>query len=693
MLLLLLACPPTADSDSSGSTGTPVVETEPQDSEEEPPIWTGEAQARVLDPEGNPVEGAFVLLGGWTSERWVSTDAEGLATVAVDDEGTNPRYLVAAKQDWLSAGVRVPDEQPDTLEITLRPLPNQDNLDYSFQSGGVGGSESTDQCGHCHITIADDWSVSVHAEAAKDPEVWDLYTGRGSRLASCDEGELAEGQLPGQSGVAEYCYVTTGVLPWLNEGCGGHGEPRCDHPDQRADLEHLGGCGDCHSPAVDGGTPGHIDFAGAQGVAYEGVTCDLCHKVRRVEPGPAAGLNGALVLERPSEPSLVGTQEFDPIMFGPYADVIVPIMNGSYAPQFRESEWCSACHEYGQPALHPDQELDDERWPDGLPVHETWTEFLASGAQEAGFSCQGCHMPTLYEDSSTYNTPEGDSSGPVHGWVREEGQVHHHTWPDAQDLGEPGLDLELSPRQGWQEARVTLTNRAPHALPTGEPLRQVIVLVSAVDEQGEAVAAVGGQTVPDVGGYTLTGVLGEQATLEHQLLKLPGSDDLSGSFTLRFVRPTGTWDDYAGPGTRTADGLSPEQKGLPLHDFVVEVDATASEGGLLLAEAVEVQEGDRVYVVRERQYAGAPGWLYAKVLVDHEGDRAVPHYRAIDVASDNRIAGLGSSTSTHRFPEGELTITATVVRRDHATAVSEPYGWPSGDRMGGQISVQSGDQP
>ena len=94
MLLLLLACPPTADSDSSGSTGTPVVETEPQDSEEEPPIWTGEAQARVLDPEGNPVEGAFVLLGGWTSERWVSTDAEGLAKVRVPDLTTQRRHSV-----------------------------------------------------------------------------------------------------------------------------------------------------------------------------------------------------------------------------------------------------------------------------------------------------------------------------------------------------------------------------------------------------------------------------------------------------------------------------------------------------------------------------------------------------------------------------------------------------------------------
>lgn len=679
MLLFLLACPPSpVDSDPTESE-SPHSESIEDTGSEHPP-WTGDTLVRVKDPEGNPVPEAVVLMGGWSSERWVVTDAEGLATVPIEYVEGTERQVLAGKVGWLSAGTRVPDEEPTGgLDVVLRPLPDNDNPEYSFQPGGDSSSMSTEFCGHCHLSISDDWSGSVHAQAASDPELWDLYTGRASRMSSCEQGEVAQGQVPGQAQVADYCYVTEGVLGWLNEGCGGPGEPRCDHPDQRADLQELGGCGDCHSPATDGGEPGHIDLAGAQGVAFEGVTCDFCHKVRSVTPGPLPGLQ-AIQLERPSVETQ-GLFDYEPIMFGPYPDVTVPLMNGSYAPQFREPGWCSSCHEYGQPALHPDQELDEERWPEGLPVHETWSEFLASGAEEAGFSCQGCHMGTLYEDSAVYDTPDGEMVSPVHGWVREEGEVHHHDWPDAQGLGDPYVELALAEVEGALQASVTLVNRAAHAVPTGEPMRQVILLVSAVDAQGEPVQPVSGQTVPDVGGYTLTGVLGSDASLQGSLLSLPGAGQLEGQWTLRIVRPTGSWDDYAGPGTRTAEGLSPEQKGVALDDFVAEVQATASTEGLLLAELPDLQPGDRVYVVAEDQWAGAPGWLYAKVLVDAEGNRAVPHYRAIDVASDNRIPGFGSATSVHSFPTGELTVTATLLRRDHASSVSEPYGWPSADRL------------
>ena len=47
--------------------------------------------------------------------------------------------------------------------------------------------------------------------------------------------------------------------------------------------------------------------------------------------------------------------------------------------------------------------------------------------------------------------------------------------------------------------------------------------------------------------------------------------------------------------------------------------------------------------------AGAPGFAFARVLASQGGGRGVPHHRAVDIASDNRILPGGSWTSTHRF--------------------------------------------
>jgi primosomal replication protein N len=420
-------------------------------------------------------------------------------------------------------------------------------------------------------------------------------------------------------------------------------------------------------------------------VAFEGVTCDLCHKIKSVDPGPSPGLDGSIELLRPSEDTFLPNQEYRPITFGPYADVIVPIMNGSYAPQFQEAEWCSSCHEYAQPALHPDQALSD-RWPEGIPVFETWTEYTASNF-EGQLSCQDCHMPALNEESSTYDITSQDLQPSVdQGWMREIGEVRHHAFSRA-GLGSPSLTVEVSEVDGELEVIASVKNSAAgHAVPTGEPMKQLLLEVRAFDEEGAEVSASGGQAVPDVGGYRAVGFIGEDADLEGQTLTISGSAlDDSIDLSVRFTRPTGSWDDYDGPGTApfSSEERSAEDKGMAPEDFLGEVAVSFLEGDelTLAGDAPQLQEGDRVYVTAETDYAGAPGWVYAKILVDADGARGVPHYRAVDVASDNRIAPGGSASSTHRFPlqSGSLTIEATLIRRDRAAPVAEIYGWTVDD--------------
>ncbi len=661
--------------------------------------WSGSAQVRVVDPDGTPVEGAFALVGGALEEDWEVTDEDGLATVHVDDDGITNRWLTADKEGYTAGGVDLDDELGPTgvSEIVIYPLPAaaDDNVAYAFQLGGNSESPDTSECGHCHRTIADDWATSSHRDSATNPLVWDVYvggSGRDAEACAAVGGWMAEGQEPGVAGgTVTRCYVGQGVLEFLHGDCGVEGEDGCDHPDHAADLEAFGSCGDCHVPAFEGVQPGAIDFARSAGVAHdEGVTCDLCHKIRGVTADSSPGRDGGIALQRPSEPTNIFGQEFDPITFGPYPDVPIGIMKGAYAAQFREDDWCGGCHQYARPALHPDQQVDPARWPDGLPILETYAEYLASSYAATPDTCQSCHMLELDEESSTYDiTTQGLVPSVDQGWLRELGEVRHHDFARVETEGY-GLTLSVDEEAGEVVATVTVrNNHAGHALPTGAPMRQFVVLVSATDAGGHDVPATGGRALPEDGGWRHRGVVGDDVAVAGPLLMFDESE-LRDIEIARFVRPTGTWDDYAGPGTGSFDGLAPEDKGLPVHHVLAErVVTSVTDDTVEIDHAVpDLRAGDLVYLCGPDDLAGAPGWLYAKSFLDADGVRGVPHYRAVDLAADNRIAAGEASITTHHFPvpeSGDLTVTATLVYRRLRASVAAQYGWEMEDEA---VAVQ-----
>jgi len=619
--------------------------------------------------------------------------------VSVDDDGITDRWLVADKVGYTTGGVDLDDELgPDGVtEIVITPLPEvgEDNVDYAFQPAGHSASPDTSECGHCHRTIADDWVSSRHSRSANNPYVWDVYVGgTDADEAACAAlgGWMAEGQQPGvPDGLLERCYLGAGVLPFLHDACGSAGEQACDHPEAAAALTAFGSCGDCHVPATEGAAPGHIDFARSTGIAHdEGVTCDLCHKVRSVQPGSSPGRE-AMTLQRPSEPTSIIGQEFDPITFGPYPDVAVGVMKGSYTEQFREDTWCSSCHQYSRPALHPDQLVDPVRWPDGLPILETYEEYLAGNYAGTPDSCQSCHMAQLDEESSTYDiTALGLVPSIANGWLRAPGEVRHHHFATTEY---EGVTLLVTAEAEDDEVVATVTVRnsyGGHGLPTGAPMRQYIVHVEAVDDDGQGVAASGGQAIPEDGGWRHRGEMDVDAFLDGTSLTLAGQE-LAEVQTARFVRPTGEWDDHAGPGTGHFDDLAAEDKGLPLYEVLAErtVLSVADDTVEIDAAVPDLLPGDVVYLVGPDDAAGAPGWLYGKTFLDADGVRGVPHYRAVDIVVDNRIAASSSGTSTHRFPapaSGDLTITATLVYRHHRASIASVYGW---DVLDEELAVES----
>jgi hypothetical protein len=90
-------------------------------------------------------------------------------------------------------------------------------------------------------------------------------------------------------------------------------------------------------------------------------------------------------------------------------------------------------------------------------------------------------------------------------------------------------------------------------------------------------------------------------------------------------------------------------------------------------------EGDRVYRTAGQAYAGAPGFGFARVLVGADGTRMVPHFAAIDVASDNRIPPGARNRSSYRFDAractGEVETRAVLVHRAYPWDLARARGW------------------
>ncbi len=92
-----------------------------------------------------------------------------------------------------------------------------------------------------------------------------------------------------------------------------------------------------------------------------------------------------------------------------------------------------------------------------------------------------------------------------------------------------------------------------------------------------------------------------------------------------------------------------------------------------------------------RDVAGAPGNAFAKILVDPSGARLVPHHRAVDMVSDNRIPPQKSQLSAHVFElaPGCTTaeVTATLLYRPTIGTIARERGWDARSFVVGQDSL------
>ena len=335
------------------------------------------------------------------------------------------------------------------------------------------------------------------------------------------------------------------------------------HPDRRDGVAceltatAFGGCADCHAPGHRWGPWGRSVLE-AQGIAYEaGVHCDVCHKVERVDMEAPAGVGARLQIQRPLEEAGV-IAPWQPLTFGPYVDVVNPRMGASPREHFREPEFCAGCHEHQQEALIPGQTVDTERWPGGtFPVHSTYSEWLA-GPFAGVAPCISCHMPP--DDAGNgADIPEPAKAGVAFGWMRRAGEVRRHVWGGPRQPESGLLELaaavmiDRSVESGTLTASVTVKNvGAGHAIPTGEPLRNLVLLVEARCGD-ETLVPVGGDVVP-----LFAGAL-EVRDASESWEGWPGAQV---GQVVRVLERTGGYHDYPGVGIFGDGSLSPAEKGL-----------------------------------------------------------------------------------------------------------------------------------
>lgn len=636
-----------------------------------PPTYT--LSGVVTDGE-EPLEGALVMQGGGAVQ--VVTGADGKFTLAMTD-GPGIPFAAAAKVGYRTGGLEIYDLPTGPVELVLRYAALPDNEGYAYGEPGTGDpahDNNTAICGHCHTTYVREWRESPHAESAKEPLLQDLYAGTSAHAdaASCQAagGVFRAGLVPGTTGTGGKCYLGAGVLPDLNPACAG-GALACDDPalDAASRPTAFGRCADCHAPAIDGKAGGR-SLLEATGIAYDaGNHCDFCHHVKDVDLTKPPGVGGALILQRPREKltDMPGETRLLQVLFGADPDVPNGFMGGSYQPKFTSSELCGGCHEQRQEALLPGAHLDAVRWPSGLPTHSTYSEWAASGYAGTGATCQFCHMPPDTNGlTNSVDTTTPESAGVTGGVPRSPDKLRRHIFREPLQ-GSPRmidgsviLDVAGAPKSGALAVTAQVRNfNVGHAVPSGEPMRALLLVVRAT-ACGAPMTPSGGMTLDDWGGAAARGVIGQGPSISGVQLSWTGVKLAQGQ-VVRVVRPTGTFDDYQGVGFFADPTLTAAEKGIEILAPVGEASLTAlTSGGATLSKALTVQPGDVVYVGEPAPWppvdgaaspalAGLPGWSFARTLVDPAGARGVPHYRAVDMVSDNRLMPGVTATTTHAF--------------------------------------------
>ena len=434
----------------------------------------------VIDEDGKPIENAIVRLQA--TSLYTMTNSEGQFILnGIQKDG--PFRLTAFSPGYF---IKEADATSGIPGITLALVAHavEDNMDYTFLTAGsvIETEGENSGCAKCHsanpeeaaqgITLPfDEWSLDAHSKSAQNPRFLGMYNGT----------DLQGNQSPLTIYIAQKDYGQVPLRPTVDGSYFGPGF-KLDFP------QNTGNCASCHLPTAAINAAYDTNPNRVTGTGIEGVTCDFCHKVWGVVLTdetrlPNNNMPGVLSFEfrRPS-----GEHQ---LFVGPLDDVAPG--EDTYSPLQNRSEYCAPCH-FG--------DFWDTR------IYNSYGEWLESpysdNNSEQFRTCQDCHMPPLGLDHFA-KIEKG-------GLIRNPDTIFSHRMPGASDekLLQNTAELDVTAKRdgGLITLNISIFNaNAGHHIPTDSPLRQILLLVKALDKDGKPISLKTGPLLPDwTGDYANT---------------------------------------------------------------------------------------------------------------------------------------------------------------------------------------------
>lgn len=343
------------------------------------------------------------------------------------------KYITAWKQGFYNGG-EIAKNNLREHRIILQPLPESDNAQYRWIPPRHNPEQGAKACADCH----------------------------------------PEALFPVLNEWGKSAHAKSATNPLFLEFFSGSDErgPLVGELGYKRDFPHSNGsCATCHVPAMALHNPFDSDPRKASGIEREGVFCDLCHKVQDVVVDRVGGHPGILSmkLKRPEN----GQQ----IFFGPLDDVFPG--QDSFNPIFKESRYCAACH-------------DGKFW--NVAVYSEFQEWSESSYAKRNIHCQDCHMKP---DGITRRVAL-EREGSI---LRDPATLASHTLFGINDEAfmREAVTLSAKAEVGGGRMRVMATVKnvkAGHHIPTGSPMRNMVLRVDAIDGNGKRLAMMDGETVP-----------------------------------------------------------------------------------------------------------------------------------------------------------------------------------------------------
>jgi hypothetical protein len=412
-----------------------------------------------------PVGNARVRISG--EESFALTDRQGRYELTTSHSPGERLIVTAGKEGWFNNG-QIANFSGRTRDIFLNPVYLDDHPDYRFISPVT--------CSQCHVKLTRYYDQSKMAHTTSNPKVLNMYYGTDA-------------------------FNRQGIGPGY----------RLDNP------QSDGNCTTCHAPSAAGLIPASQDLINvlrSPSTEWDGISCDYCHKVRKVIKDKTRPSQSTAVHERQTP-----VQGNSILVFGPYDDVIAPPMAASYNPVFDQGQFCSLCHSQSK-TLENGRTWDSSKiysaaeWEafglkdqTALPIQTTfqewkqWQDQLAADDSNKGKKCQDCHMSWRKEMLPYDNYVVDGNARQMWGTFRSPENIRpHHFDGGTETQLKTALALELEGEVSGDKLTinvyVTNTNGG-HWVPTGETMRSVMLLVKATDSGGKPLKMIKGSRLPD----------------------------------------------------------------------------------------------------------------------------------------------------------------------------------------------------